>query len=275
MERIESRKTLAIKIAYISNIIVYYGYMHEWAELYRQLCKESRNEWDKNARAIVKVVMKHKNSRCILEFKNDFSHRAVKFLTNNNTYNYYRIKAYLNNKSYRYLTEFINNLEYYSKDLFYEVSINLRAWDQALIQSFIDIYFSKEFDKKALNFNPILYYYSKVFTYVDNLSMNILSGVEWKIKEWRILSLSSLSLWNNKIYLNNNINKNLMKLKDIKFHNLKASISEIILMIEYFGDLDCDKDIIDPINSDYWARFILNVNHYNDFSKEFKIKYIA
>ena len=66
-----------------------------------------------------------------------------------------------------------------------------------------------------------------------------------------------------------------MKLKDIKFHNLKASISEIILMIEYFGDLDCDQDIIDPINSDYWARFILNVNYYNDFSKEFKIKYIA
>ena len=174
MERIESRKTLATKIAYISNIIVYYGYMHEWAELYRQLCKESRNEWDKNARAIVKVVMKHKNSRCILEFKNDFSRKAVKFLTNNNTYNYYRIKAYLNNKSYRYLTEFINNLEYYSKDLFYEVSINLRAWDQVLIQSFIDIYFSKEFDKKVLNFNPIPYYYSKVFTYVDNLSMNIL-----------------------------------------------------------------------------------------------------
>ena len=44
-----SRKILATKISYISNIMTYYGYVHEWAELYRQLCKDSRTEWDKNS----------------------------------------------------------------------------------------------------------------------------------------------------------------------------------------------------------------------------------
>ena len=29
----ESRRILATKISYISNIMVFYGYIHEWAEL--------------------------------------------------------------------------------------------------------------------------------------------------------------------------------------------------------------------------------------------------
>ena len=64
MERIGlTRKKLVTKISYTSNIMVYYGYVHEWAELYRQLCKESRTEWDRNLNIIVKVIMNNKNSK--------------------------------------------------------------------------------------------------------------------------------------------------------------------------------------------------------------------
>ena len=125
MERINpSRKILATKISYISNIMIYYGYVHECAELYRQLCKDSRSEWDKNSHIIVKVIMKHKNSRWNMEFKTDFSSKQAKFLNANNTYNYYRLGICLhNNISYTTLIKFISSLEHYSPDLFYSVSI--------------------------------------------------------------------------------------------------------------------------------------------------------
>ena len=161
MERIDSCRILATKIAYISNIMIYYGYVHEWAELYKQLCSDSREEWNKNAKAIVKVIMKDTNLRCKLDFKGDFTHRIAKFLETNNTYNYYRIGVLLNNEGCRYLIEFIRKLDYYSEDLFYKVLIQCNKWDFYLIQRFMEVYFSQGLDKKALKFIRFPYFSKK------------------------------------------------------------------------------------------------------------------
>ena len=152
MEKIESsRKILVTKISYISNIMVYYGFIHEWAELYRQLCKDSREEWDKNVNIIVKVIMKHKNSRCKMEFKNEFSNKQAKYLLKDNTYNYYRIGICLyNTQSLKSFTKFIKNLNQYSTDLFYSVSINYIAANHSYIQSMFEIYFMKKFEGEAI-----------------------------------------------------------------------------------------------------------------------------
>ena len=153
MEIIENRRMLATKIAYISNIMVYYGYIHECAELYRELSKDSREEWDKNVKAIVNVIMKHKNSRCNLEFKGDFTIRVVKFLTVNQAYNYFKIGVNLKGQSYYYITEFIRNLDQYSDDLFWKVSILYHKSDHSKIQEFLEVYFSKRLDKTAIQFD--------------------------------------------------------------------------------------------------------------------------
>ena len=275
MERIDSCRILATKIAYISNIMIYYGYVHEWAELYKQLCSDSREEWNKNAKAIVKVIMKDTNLRCKLDFKGDFTHRIAKFLETNNTYNYYRIKVLLNNEGCRYLIEFIRKLDYYSEDLFYKVLIQCNKWDFYLIQRFMEVYFSQGLDKKALKFIRIPYF-SKRIMFVDRLVMSIYSEIEWDIKEWYTFSLNIFTFSNNNINSDIILKKNLSKLKDIKYHNLDLSVSEIKLMIDYFGDFDSERNIFESINSDSWIRLILNLKDYfRPNAEEFKIKYLA
>ena len=123
-----SRKILATKISYISNIMVYYGYVHECAELYLQLCKDSRSEFNKNSHTITNIIMKHKNSRWKMEFKSEFSSKQAKFLLANYTYSYFRLNLWLHNStSYTNLVNFISNLKHYSTDLFNKVSIKYSA----------------------------------------------------------------------------------------------------------------------------------------------------
>ena len=62
-------KDLLTKISYLSNIMIYYGYLHEWAELFNQLCKETRKEFNLKNFGIVNVIMKHKNFKWKLEIK--------------------------------------------------------------------------------------------------------------------------------------------------------------------------------------------------------------
>ena len=79
-----------------------------------------------------------------MEFNSDFSSRQAKFLSTNNTYNYYRIGVWLwNNSSYTNLTKFISQLKDYSTDLFYSVSIQYNRSDHKNLQKFLNIYFAK------------------------------------------------------------------------------------------------------------------------------------
>ena len=62
-------KDLLTKISYMSNIMVYYGYLHEWAELFNQLWKQTKQEFNIKSFGVVNVIMKHENFKWKLEFK--------------------------------------------------------------------------------------------------------------------------------------------------------------------------------------------------------------
>ena len=82
------RRILATKISYISQIMVYFGYIHEWAELYRQLWRDSREEWNSKSQAIFKVIMRNKNSRFRMLIMKPFTNKNADFLLRNGIYNY-------------------------------------------------------------------------------------------------------------------------------------------------------------------------------------------
>ena len=86
-----SRKILATKISYISQIMIYFGYIHEWAELYRQLCRDSREEWNSKSYAIFKVIMKNKDSRYKMLIKKSFTKKNADFLLKSGVYNYFSL----------------------------------------------------------------------------------------------------------------------------------------------------------------------------------------
>ena len=122
----KSRKILATKISYISQIMVYFGYIHEWAELYRQLWRDSREEWNSKSGAIFKVIMKNKDSRFKMLIKKSFTNKNASFLLKNNVYNYFSIGVLADNlKSYQAVECFLENLEEYASFLFGIQNINI------------------------------------------------------------------------------------------------------------------------------------------------------
>ena len=122
----KSRKILATKISYISQIMVYFGYIHEWAELYRQLWRDSREEWNSKSGAIFKVIMKNKDSRFKMLIKKSFTNKNSNFLLKNNVYNYFSIGVLADNlKSYQAVECFLENLEEYASFLFGIQNINI------------------------------------------------------------------------------------------------------------------------------------------------------
>ena len=57
---IQPYSNLVTKMSNMCNIIVYYGYVHECALLFKQLCKKTQKTWDENTKAVIGVIMKHK-----------------------------------------------------------------------------------------------------------------------------------------------------------------------------------------------------------------------
>ena len=149
-----SRRILATKISYISQIMVYFGYIHEWAELYRQLWKDSREEWNSKSGAIFKVIMKNKGSRFRMLFKKSFNLDNAKFLLANGIYNYFSIGVLIEGlKSFEALIFFIENLDEYASFLFYEtiISIDLKSYDVA--NKVLKLYMEKGFDMSVISVN--------------------------------------------------------------------------------------------------------------------------
>ena len=127
-----SRKLLATKISYISHIMIYFGYIHECAELYRQLWKDSREEWNSNSNAIFKIIMKNKDSRLKMLFKHSFTKKNAKFLLNNGIYNYFSIGILIDDiNSWTSVIYFIENLDDFAPFLWIQIKLNF----------YINIYF--------------------------------------------------------------------------------------------------------------------------------------
>eukprot|EP00345_Euplotes_harpa_P009641 CAMPEP_0168348112 /NCGR_PEP_ID=MMETSP0213-20121227/19478_1 /TAXON_ID=151035 /ORGANISM="Euplotes harpa, Strain FSP1.4" /LENGTH=159 /DNA_ID=CAMNT_0008357503 /DNA_START=47 /DNA_END=523 /DNA_ORIENTATION=+ len=131
--------------------MVYYGYMHECAELYKQLCKASRAEWNKNNAAIVRVIMKHRQSRFRMEVKKEFSRKAADLLLRNMIYNYFTICISLRStKSYEAAIYFTNQLDEHAGFLFYNMSARIDQESFKASQEFLRAYLNKGFGTAAL-----------------------------------------------------------------------------------------------------------------------------
>jgi len=114
----QNRSRLLKRISYISLIMKYYGYIHEWAELFKQLCKDSKQEWDKNQRAIVEVIMKHQGSRMNLDVHDTSSHKVFEYLLTNNKFNYYSISLTLERgESFKIAMKFLDEVIRRNKSL--------------------------------------------------------------------------------------------------------------------------------------------------------------
>ena len=145
------RKILATKISYISQIMVYFGYIHEWAELYRQLWKDSREEWNSKSGAIFKVIMKNKDSRFKMLIKKPFTKKNAEFLLKNTIYNYFSLGILIDQeRSYKAAINFLECLEEYPTFLFYDVKLTIRKETYDYANRFTKLYLDKGFDMEAL-----------------------------------------------------------------------------------------------------------------------------
>ena len=127
--------------------------------------------------------MKHKNSRCKLELKGAFTQRTARFLRSNSTYNYYRISVWLNQQGFLYFTEFIRILKQYSSDLFYNIFIEYNKRDHSNIQTLLQVYFSKCFNKDAIKFYSRQYISEKLM-YIDRVTLYSNKDSELLTNNW-------------------------------------------------------------------------------------------
>jgi len=105
MEPIPQTKNLLTKISLFSNIIPYYGYIHECAELFSQLSKECRDQWESNIGPILKVIMKHNQCKMIMKI-NKVNRKLTNYLLKGSKqgkvqgiYNYFSIKVNIESSS--------------------------------------------------------------------------------------------------------------------------------------------------------------------------------
>ena len=189
-----------------------------------------------------------------MEFKDDFSSRQAKFLSKNNTYNYYKIGVSLfSYQSIISLTKFIQWLKHYSCDLFYSLSIRSTEANYNVLQEFFKVYFEKGFDSEVIAISTDKFFNKNTF-FADRIIINRFTSDLWTYDSWH-----ALSLWNRSYFYKENLSKKIEdnnsweKLWNLKFHTLEIDFDQIDSMIRTFGDFDESNPIL-PINSDSWVK---------------------
>lgn len=153
--------------------MVYYGYVHECAELYRQLSKASREEWDSNLQAIVNVIMNNSQCRFKLELNSKFVKKIASHLLIDNKYNYYALIATVNGKeNIITLTKFLKSITIYPLWLFDQIIMKVGIGYNKEIKEFLDVYQEKGFWLSKIvtdsNWSRIWQtYYSSSYAYSD------------------------------------------------------------------------------------------------------------
>ena len=127
--------------------------MHEWAELFKQLWKKSRNEFDTKTSGIVNVIMRNSKFKCKLEFKSAFSKYNLKFLLTHGTAKLYRLGIYIeSNLSIKPALEFIKKNPWPTADQFYSVIIHYHPEFHKQYQEFLDEYISQGYYLGAVSY---------------------------------------------------------------------------------------------------------------------------
>ena len=167
--------------------------MHEWAELFKQLWKKSRNEFDTKISGIVNVIMRNSNFKCKLEFKSAFNKYILKFLLTKGTAKLYRLGIYIeSNLSIKPALEFIKKNPWPTSDQFYSVIIQYHPEFHQQYQEFLYEYISQGYDLGAVSYDNARAI-QKTIRYIDHLPYynNLPNERIWN--QWNELSIQFCS----------------------------------------------------------------------------------
>jgi hypothetical protein len=152
MEDTRSYKALISRLCYISFIVKYYGYFHESAELFRQLNKASRKEWDDNLKSIVEVILSNEECKLTLAVTKHFNSKIAKILLRNQMHNYFFLDvAFGTAASYNAGIQFLKSIEIYSPKMFKSIHADFGSVTKQKMEEFLKLYEDKGFSSEAIN----------------------------------------------------------------------------------------------------------------------------
>ncbi|CAI2386945.1 unnamed protein product [Moneuplotes crassus] len=106
------RKALVTKLAYMSFIIKYYGYLHETAQMFRTLCKASKRVWDNSQKAILNTIVVAEKLRASLHLEYKISRCDVDYLLRGDKFNYLVITcSFKDCVSYMYMVKLLKGIK--------------------------------------------------------------------------------------------------------------------------------------------------------------------
>jgi hypothetical protein len=145
---------LIAKLSHVSYLVKYYGYFHECAELFRQLTKASRKEWDDNLKPIIDVIMKNEECKLTLIINKPFNYKICNALLKSGMYNYFHLEVKFSSLlSYKAGILFLSKIEVFSPDMFKSLIADVSLDSEVKISEFFSL-----FDKKGLNKQGVYYY---------------------------------------------------------------------------------------------------------------------
>ena len=96
-------------MSYASFILRYFGYINQSAILFKSLCKDSRNLWNQNIKAITFVVLNGKQWRLRIKFNQCFRRNDAEYLIENQMWLLFTIELFwstkINLKDFEYLLD--------------------------------------------------------------------------------------------------------------------------------------------------------------------------
>ena len=72
MELFWAHENLILNINLSWHIMPYFGYMNDWAELYKRLWRRTKDFWDSNIEIISWTILKEENDKLFLHILDNF-----------------------------------------------------------------------------------------------------------------------------------------------------------------------------------------------------------
>ena len=98
MESYSKHEMLILNLNYTCHIIPYLGYMSDAAEIFRRLCRRTREFWNNNVETISCVILKDSGDKLFLDIDCNFTLDLAKYLLKYKTYLLYNVEIRLESK---------------------------------------------------------------------------------------------------------------------------------------------------------------------------------
>jgi hypothetical protein len=155
MQDTRSFGRLTSKLCYISFLVKYYGYFHECAELFRQLNKASKREWDKNLKSLVDVIMSNEECKLTLIIAEEFDHKIARLLLRNSMYAYFNLDVnFCSKTSYNAGIKFLKNISIYSPKMFISLHADFKSTAKLRMTEFFKLHEKKGLSKDGISIDP-------------------------------------------------------------------------------------------------------------------------